>query len=349
MTRSPLTLLALVLAISACHRSGPSAEKAADEVTPTATVKTVKLGKELIAATLTAYGTVVAQPSELVGVSVQYESTVMRLLVSAGESVQEGQPLIVVEPSPDTQLQLAQATSAAESAQRQLEQTARRFEMQLAINQDLQLARQTARDAAAKLSSLIARGAGERSTLKAELSGLLASVDVHIGQIVPAGAPLLALVPAHKIEVLLGVEPANAARLHAGQIVSLHAVNQDGVDGRGAIRLVTRRVNPQTRLVDTIVTVPPDLPLLLNGYVCGNIRVEEKDAFVVPREAILPDDDGPVLFTVCDGHAVKHQVTTGLETAVLTEVSGATLRGGDEVVTTGNYQLQDGMLVRRSE
>ncbi|MEI7954842.1 MAG: efflux RND transporter periplasmic adaptor subunit [Verrucomicrobiota bacterium] len=349
MKRSLSAILALVLATSACHRTGPAAGKAEDEVKATATVKTAKLGKELMATTLTAYGTVVAQPGELVGVSVQYESKVMRLLVSAGEPVKEGQPLIEVEPSPDTKLQLAQATSAAESARSQLEQMERRFEMKLAVNQDLQQARQTARDAAAKLSSLIARGAGERTTLKAELSGLLASIDVRIGQIVPAGAPLLALVPARKIEVLLGVEPENAGRLHEGQSVRLHAVNQDALEGTGGIRLVTRRVNPQTRLVDTFVTVPPDIPLLLDGYVCGEIRVEEKNAFVVPRDAVLPDEDGSVLFTVRDGHAVKHQVTTGLETDDLTEVSGNTLREGDEVVTTGNYQLQDGMAVSCSE
>ena len=349
MNQNPSILLALALATTACHKSGSDEEKDAEKVKPTATVQTVKLTKGTIAETVTAYGTVVAQPGELEGVSVQYESKVVRLLVSAGEPVKDDQALIEIEPSPDTKLQLAQAESAAETTQLQFEQTQRRFEMKLAVNQDLQQARQEARDAAATLASLKARGAGDRTILKADLTGLLASIDVRIGQIVPAGGPLLSLVPSKQIEIMLGVEPATAGRLHEGQKVHISSVNQAGVEGEGGIRLVTRRVSPETRLVDTFVSVPPDVPLLLDGYVRGEFPVEEKDAFVVPRDAVLPGEDGSVLFTVSDGHAVAHKVTTGLETNTQTEVTGDTLHEGDEVVTVGNYQLEDGMAVEKSE
>ncbi len=349
MNRNPSILLALALATTACHPSGSSEEKEEEKVKATATVETEKLAKGTITETVTAYGTVVAQSGELEGVSVQYECKVVRLLVSAGEPVKEDHELIEIEPSPDTKLQLAQAESAAETTQLQLEQTQRRFEMKLAVNQDLQAAQQEARDAAATLASLKARGAGDRTILKSDLEGLLASVDVRIGQIVPAGGPLLSLVPSKKIEIMLGVEPTTAARLEEGKKVHIASVNQDGVEGEGSIRLVTRRVNPETRLVDTFVSVPSDLPLLLDGYVRGEIPVEQKDAFVVPRDAVLPGEDGPVLFTVIDGHAVAHKVVTGLETDTQTEVTDDTLHEGDEVVISGNYQLEDGMAVEKSE
>jgi membrane fusion protein (multidrug efflux system) len=166
-----------------------------------------------------------------------------------------------------------------------------------------------------------------------------------VGKIVAAGSPLLAIVPAKKIEVQLGVEPENSSHLKAGQPVTLSAVNQDGVSGEGKIRLIASRVNPQTRLVDVFVIVSPDLPLLLEGYVRGEIQIEEKIAFVVPRQAVLPDEDGEILFTVVNGHAKKHTVTPGLETDAETEVTGGDLKPGDEVVTTGNSQLEDGMPV----
>ena len=348
MKRNSSILLALALATTACHKPDADDEKDAEKVKPTASVQTVKLEKSSITATVTAYGTVIAQPSELESVSVQYESKVIRLLVSAGEPAKEGQALIEIEPSPDTKLQLAEAESAAESTRLQLEQTQRRFEMKLAVNQDLQKAQQEARDAAAKFTSLKARGAGDRTTLTSDLNGLLATIDVRIGQIVPAGGPLLSLVPSKQIEILLGVEPATAGRLHDGQKVQIFSVNQKG-SGEGAIRLVTRRVNPETRLVDTFVSAPSDAPLLLDGFVRGEIPVEEKNAFVVPRDAVLPSEDGSVLFTVNDGHAVEHKVVTGLETDTQTEVTGDDLHEGDEVVTVGNYQLEDGMAVEKAE
>ncbi len=349
MKRNLTILLALALAITACHKSAHEEGEAAEAVKPTAAVRTVKLEKSTIAATITAYGTVVAQSDQLLSVSVQYESKVMRLLVSAGETVEEGQALIEVEPSPDTKLQLAEATSAADSAQIQLEQAQNRFSMKLALNQELQLAKQAARDSAATLSSLTARGAGDRIILKAEASGQVSSIEVRIGHIVPAGSPLLSVVPGRRIEALLGVEPESAGRLHEGQKVHLVSVNQEGVEGDGKIRLITRRVNPETRLVDTFASVPPDVPFIFAGYLRGEIEVEQKDALVVPRDAVLPDEDGSILFTVRDGHAVEHKVVIGLQTDTLTEVTGEDLQVGDEVITVGIHQLENGMAVEKSE
>jgi membrane fusion protein (multidrug efflux system) len=349
MNRTPLILIALMLAVTACHQSPTDEKGAAAEVNPTVAVQTMKLAKRTIGSTVNAFGTVVAKSSELMSISVQYESKVTSLLVSAGEPVKEGQALIEIEPSPDTKLHLAEAKSAAESAQLQLAQTQKRFEMKLAINQELQLAKQTARDTAATLASLTDRGAAQTITLRAHLSGLVSSIDVRIGQIVPAGSPLLSIVPSRHIEILLGVEPGNAERLRVGQKVRVFSVNQHSVEGDGVIRLITRRVNPQTRLVDTFVTIPSDVPLLLDGYVRGEIKISEKNVFVVPRDAILPSSDGLILFTVRDDHAVANKVTTGFETDVLTEVSGKTLHAGDEVVTEGNYQLVDGIAITRSK
>ncbi len=346
----PAIPLALALfAAGGCKKNADASAGGDGEITPTATVSTIKLEMKPIAATVTAYGTVVAQPNELVSVSVQYESKVSHLLVSAGELVTEGQPLIEIEPSPDTKLALADARSAAETAKTQLQQTQKRFDMKLAVNSDLQQAKQAARDAQTKLESLDARGAAGSATLKAEIAGILASIDVSVGQIVAAGSPLLSIVPSRKIEVRLGVEAENSGHLKPGQPVNVSAVNQDGVSGEGKIRLIASRVNPQTRLIDVFVTVPPDLPLLLDGFVRGEIKIEEKTAFVVPRQAVLPGEEGQTLFTVADGKAVKHDVTPGLETDTETEVTGGGLKAGDEVVTTGNAQLEDGMAVTTGE
>lgn len=344
MIRAYLVLLPLLF-FNGCKDASPAADGKAAEVKPIAMVQTVKLERVPISAAVIAYGTVVAQPGELEGVSVQYESKVVRLLVSAGEPVERGRPLIEIEPSPDAKLAIRQARTSAQSSQDQLDETKRRFALKLAVNTELQQAELGAKDAAAKLSSLVDRGAGERTTLKADLAGIVATIDVRMGQIVTAGAPLVSLVPEKKIEVQLGVEPEEAGRLRPGQRVRVFPVNLAGVNAAGKVRLVTRRVNPQTRLIDMFVTLPPDAPLLFNAYVRGEIAVEKKEALVVPRDAVLPGVDGSILFTVRGGHAVKHTVTIGVEADEKTEVIGDTLQAGDEIVIVGNYQLKDGMAV----
>ncbi len=341
--------LLLALALVGCGKSGSTSADTSQEITPTATVRTAQLERAPLSTTVTAYGTVVAQPGELESISVQYESKVVHLFVSAGQAVENGQPLIAVEPSPDAKLALQQAETAANSALSQLEETRKRFRIKLAVNTELQQAEQTAKDAADQLASLQQRGADARATLKSDLAGIVSTIDARMGQIVAAGTSLLSIVPERQIEVRLGVEPEDAGRLQVGEKVSLFAVNQDGVETTGEIRLVTRRVNPQTRLIDTFVAVPPDAPLLLDGYMRGEIVVEKKEALVVPRDAVLPGPDGSVLYTVRDGHAVAHKITTGLETDTETEVLGGGLNPGDEVVVQGNYQLEDGMAVNVSK
>lgn len=336
----------MACALSACSPSGE--EGSAPEIAPTASVETAPLEKTLISESITAYGSVIAQPDELQSVSVQYESKIVRLLVTAGEPVTVGNALIEVDPSPDAMLQLGEAKTAAEFSEKQLEETRRRFGMKLAVNQELQLAIQSAGDAKAKLASLEARGSGERARLQADRAGIVSTIDVRIGQIVPAGSQLFSIVPDDHIEVHLGVEPADAASLKAGDTVELAAVSNDGLLIPGKIRLITRRVNPQTRLVDTFVSVPPDSRLLLDEYVRGRIGIRSEEALAVPRSAVLPGEEGSIVFTIVDGHAVGHKVSTGLESDTHTAVVSETLKAGDEVVITGNYVLEDGMAVTKS-
>ncbi len=69
---------------------------------------------------------------------------------------------------------------------------------------------------------------------------------------------------------------------------------------------------------------------------------------MVPRSAVLSARGQAYLFVVRDGHAVRHDVRTGLRSADdRVEVIGD-IKPGDPVVSTGNYQLSDGMAVREA-
>ena len=70
---------------------------------------------------------------------------------------------------------------------------------------------------------------------------------------------------------------------------------------------------------------------------------------VVPRSAVLPDDEKQVLFTVKNGKAVKHEVKTGITNDDFVEVLSHELHEGDLVVSLGNYELEDGMAIQPAE
>ena len=176
---------------------------------------------------------------------------------------------------------------------------------------------------------------------------MVSRVDVQEGQIVAAGAPLLATIGQNQINVRLGIENEDLANLRVGQSVHLLPVNAPESQAvEGHIHLITREVNPQTRLADVFVALPPGARLLLNDFIEGKIQVAAGDVLVLPRSAVLPEEDRYVAYTVEKGHAVKHIVDVGMENDRQVQVLGGDLREGQEVVVQGNAELQDGMAVQ---
>ncbi len=312
-----------------------------------AQVQVAKVERKTITEKVIAYGSVVAQPGKTHSVSVAFETRVRHILVAPGQFVQENEPLTELEPSPAAQLQFQQAKNAAEAARKELKQTQERFNLRLGTNQDLSAAEKTARDADAQLTALQRAGAGGDNRIHAELAGVIAKVDAQDGQIVAPGSPLIEIVAENEIEVKLGAEPEDLSAAQNGAPITIFPVNEPNARAvEGSIRLVTRRVDPATRLVDVYVALPEGTKLLLDGYVRGEIQRTENDALVVPRSAVLPNESREYeLFAVTNNRAVRHTVKIGAENSKEVQVIAEDLHEGEPVVTVGNYELEDGMAV----
>lgn len=314
-----------------------------------AEVKTIPLKREQIESVLVAYGIVMAAPSETRTFSVPYESRVKRILVAGGQVIPANTPLIEVEPSPDTLLQLDQARNDRDAAKSTLLLVQQRLDLKLATRSDQLQAQQQLDAAELRVRSLESRGMDNPQTLSADAAGVVSDIAVQPGQIVPAGAPLLDTVGENQIVVRLGIETGDAGRVQEGQPVELRSVNAAKTETTpGKIRLVTSEVNPQTRLVDVYVTPDPAAQFFLNDYVQGKIVVTAHEAWVVPRAAVLPDEGNETLYTVEAGHAVEHTVTLGVENDQQVEVMGENLQAGEPVIVVGNSQLEPGMAVHES-
>jgi membrane fusion protein (multidrug efflux system) len=322
----------------------PAADSAEPDVTPA--VQTALIHSGTLTAKIIAFGPVQAEPSDVTVSSVPFEVRVKRVLVRPGQTVEAAAPLCDVEPSPDTQLQLRQAQVAVQAAKMDLAQTEQRFADKLATNSDLLTSQGNLDTAQLKLDSLTKGGAGGPQTLKAESGGIVSKVDVQEGQIVAAGGPLVEVAAGNKIEARLGVEPEDAAAIHVGDPVSLTAVGMDSAAPvEGKVSLVSQRLNPDTRLVDVIVSLPPHAGLLLDATVRAELPGATAQGLIVPRQAVLPDGDDYKLFTIKDGKAAAHTVTLGLEDDDQAIVAADGLADGDAAVIVGNYELDDGMSV----
>lgn len=268
-------------------------------------------------------------------------------------------------------LDLQEARSTRDSTAKLFAQTKRRMDMKLATSQELVQAQQEMDLALMKLESLekldttpeilqaqqdlqLAElqlasleklGIGA-PPVRTEMAGVVNNLMAQEGQIVPAGGPLVELAEEKRTEVRLSVNPPDAADLKPGQAMTVALVNDtDAKPVEGRVRLITQRVNPASRLVEVFVALPPDTRWLLEAYVRGRASVNEKQALVVPRAAVLPGEEKHILFTLKDGKAVEHEVEIGLENDEVMEILGGEIKAGEEVVIQGNYELEPGMAV----
>ena len=350
-----ITVVIICLAIGGywAYESGSPKGKTASPASgniltgPVASVQVAAIKKEAISASITAFGDVVPAPGAVQVASVPYEIRVSRIMVSAGQKISRNDPLLEVEPSPDTLLQLEQAKNAYEISKQGLEHVRQLFDLKLATNTQVLKEQEAFRKASLQLESLRKMGVGGKRVIRSGASGLISYVNVQEGSIIADGKPLAGVIAQNRLEVRLGVEPDDARVLTAGQTVTLSYVNEPSQQKvAGKIRKISRAVNPSTRLVDVFVSLPRSAGFLLGEYIMGRIEKASSHGMAVPRSAVLPGGGGHVLYTVRNGRAVKHIVQAGIENGNEVQVSGGGLKPGDEVVIIGNYELEDGMAVK---
>jgi len=250
-------LLLVLLLIGRCtwrHFTGADEEKKEE---PTALVEVAAVTRKTIAEKLTVYGSVIAQPGKTHSVTVGFETRVRHVLVAPGQLVHESDPLVEVEGSPAAQLQLRQAQNNAEITARDLKHAQERFNLKLATNQELSTAEKAARDAQAQLEALQRAGAGGDNRIRSDMTAVVAKINAQDGQIVPVGSPLVELVAEEEIEVKLGVEAEDLPALQPEQAIAIFPVNNpEQAEVKAKVRLLTRRIDPTTRLVDVYVALP---------------------------------------------------------------------------------------------
>ncbi len=326
--------------------SGMVASAAADE--PSVLVRTVALRQERVASSLTCYGVIAADPRGTASVALPRATIVSRLLVTQGEVVAAGAPLVeVVTDSADT-FNYEQAVLAVDYARQELGRVENMAVQHLATQSQLAAARKTLADAKAALREQKKRGTGRsRERLTAPFAGTVTAIGVKEGDRIPAGTTFLQVSRQGALRAELGVEPEDSARVRKGMEVMLMPVFEGGKMLKGTVRDIHGVINPQTRLVDVIVSLSAkdSAGFLAGTQVRGVIHLAWQNAWVVPRQAVLRDSRGEYLYQVDAGRAKRVNVRSTMAGNGLVAVRGP-VNPGLKVVSQGNYELRDGMAVR---
>ncbi len=346
-----MKLLTAGLALAALCITGVGPAAAAD--TPSVRIDTVPLVRQALPESVSGYGVIAPDTDSVQTLSLPRAGQVLRLRIAPGEPVRKGQALLEFGNSADADLAFSQAQQALDYARGERARVAALLAQQLATRSQLAAADKAVADAESTMQLQQRIGADrQHHAVEAPFDGVVATVSVAQGDRVAAGAPLLQIARAGHQIVVMGVEPGDARTVRAGMPVTVNAVIDPTQPMRGRVKQVFGMVNPQTQLVDVRVELLAS-GLLAGTRVTAQIETARATGWVVPRSAVLNDAHGAYLFQVLQGKARRVEVRAGVErggqVAVQSTAQGTALDPALPVVSLGNYELQDGMAVRRGE
>ncbi|HET9458386.1 MAG TPA: efflux RND transporter periplasmic adaptor subunit [Sphingomicrobium sp.] len=353
-----VALVAIVLAMmmmggekEAAPAGGPGADQGQ---VPTVTV--VVPGRQTVARTINATGTLAARVDMPVGIAGE-GGMVSQVLVQPGQWVRAGQVLAVIDRSVQTrqaqqlaaQVQVARADAAL--AQNELDRAealvGRGFISKAEIDR-----KRAARDAAsarvrvAEASLAESRARLGRLDVRAPAGGLVLERSVEPGQVVGQGSGAL-------FRVARGGEMELRAQLSEPDFVALPVGAPATVTPVGSVKSFTGAVwqlspviNLQNRQGIARIALPYDPSLRPGGFASVEIVAGAQSAPVLPESAILSDDKGNFVYVVDKANrAQRRPVKTGMVTpAGIAVVEG--LSGNEMIVLRAGGFLNPGDKVR---
>ncbi len=342
-----VALLLVLVATFACRNDGQDGAVSVERPTALgASVATVTLGS--FVETVDAVGVVTVRPGRVAALSAPATTRVSRVFVSAGANVRAGQILVEFE-QPPFQAAATSAEAALAAAESALKRAQRLVEAGVLPRRDAEVA---AADAAqARLQAITARRASELSRLRSPIGGTVIRMTAELGAGVDQGQTLVEVADPSALDVLLNVAPAEAARVHVGQSVSLYTGAGADVMAKPVATAVVADVGAMVDsasrgIVVRLRVLTGARALRLGATLFARVRVaEHANALMVPLEALVPTGEGYHVFVVdSGGMALVRAVTVGGRSDVSAWITDG-LAANERVVTRGAFGMDDSVRV----
>jgi len=186
----------------------------------------------------------------------------------------------------------------------------------------------------------------EYADLKAPIDGLVAQRMVDVGTMVSTSTPICVIVDTDTIRVTVGVTEDDVVTVSAGQAAFLRVDATPGRSFPAEVRSVAPAADRETRLFSVVVEAPnPDGVLRPGMYASVEIVTQKADdVVVIPRQAVITEEDGTRVFVVTGGVCELRNLKTGVSQEGLVEVVSGVSQG-ELVVVKGQHRLRPGVSV----
>lgn len=332
------------LTLAGCKGGGDAEakDKEGDKKTQDAVpVEAVKVASRPIAASYS--GTAPLEARAESQVVAKTSGVALQVMAEVGQEVRAGQVLVRLD-SDRAVLQAAQTAAQMRKLEANYNRSLQLSKQQLVSANDIDQLKFDLENirAANRLANLELSYAN----VVAPISGIIAERSIKTGNFVQINTPIFRIVDTSRLEATLNVPERELATLKAGLPVQLQVDALPGRPFQGRVDRVAPVVDSGSGTFRVICAF--DSGGLLQPGMFGRIKIDydqRASALVIPRNALLDDENDPAVYVVRNGKATRAAVKLGYFDGEWVEVRSG-LKLGDRVVTAGKVALREGTEVQ---
>lgn len=336
-------LIALVLVVVAVGGAfswqylGQKGNESAQRERPASKVNTISPKMDKVRDSVNAVGNLRAR--EQVELTVEVSGRVVEKNLDSGKRVSRGQLLLRLD---DRQavadLQVAEATLA--DARRQFER-AQRLQANNSISQSRVDELRTALDVAVAQREA-ARTRLDNHRIEAPFDGVIGLSDISLGAYLSSGTSVATLDSTGPMEMAFSVPERFLGQLQIGQVVRGGSPAYPGESFQGELVELGSRINELSRTLPVRAIIDdPDGRLRPGQFMSASLTLREREALVIPEQAVMIRGDDKYVFIADDGVARRQSVVLGSRSPGMVEVAEG-LTQEDQVIITGQDRLSSG-------
>ena len=285
-----------------------------------------------------------ALANESVSITPKVSDIVTRIHFSDGDFVEQGDLLVELTNSAET-ARLSEATTALDDARRNLERMEQLRSDNLVAISDLDDASSRVETARARLEGVMANM--QDRVVVAPFSGMLGFRNISEGTLVTPSTVITTLDDVSTIKLDFNVSESFLAQLMSGLQVRANSIVYPGREFVGDVQVVASRVDPVTRSVQVRAEIAnPDLALRPGMLLTVGMMLNEREAIVVPEQAIVPAQGRQYVFVVDEENIARRvEVRLGIRRPGIVEIVTGVVPG-QRVITEGVAQVRPDQPVR---
>ena len=328
------------LSIAGCKAGTDDADTVQTEVT----VKTAKISQVTLHAYAEAYGMVEPEPAGdnkpagVAQLAAPLAGIVISVPVKEGDHVSAGTVIVKL----DDRAALAAVNQATHALEMASQAMARQNKLKAIDGTSEKTMQQTAQQLADALAQLqTAKTQLAQVHLTTPVSGIVAHIFVHPGQVVDPTIVAAEVVDPTRLVITASIATSDAMNLKSGSIADIFVDGGDHPATIGKVLFVSPITDAKSDGVLVRLSVPALSALRAGQTVRTRIITEEHtNSLAVPTASVVTDAAGNSFIALVNGDtATQKSVRVGIHDGDWIEVAAEGLKPGDTVVTVGAYGL----------